>query len=91
MKKGDLFMKHIEYKAEGVCARIIEFDLDDNNVIFNCKFIGGCPGNLKAISKLVEGKKANEISELLKGNTCRDKLTSCADQLSLALLKAING
>lgn len=84
-------MRHIEYKAEGVCARTIKFDLDDNNVITNCKFFGGCNGNLKAISKLVEGKKACEISEILKGNTCGPKTTSCADQLSIALLKAING
>ncbi len=84
-------MRHIEYKTEGVCARTIEFDLDDNNVISNCKFLGGCNGNLKAISKLVEGKKASEISEILKGNTCGPKTTSCADQLSIALLKAING
>ena len=83
-------MKHITYKTEGTCAKVIELDLDENNVIYNCKFLGGCNGNLKAISKLVEGKKAEEISELLKGNTCGPRSTSCADQLSIALYKAIN-
>ncbi len=83
-------MKHIQYATHGTCAKIIELDLDDNNIIHNCKFIGGCNGNLKAISKLVEGKKASEISELLRGNTCGPRPTSCADQLSIALLAAIN-
>ena len=43
-------MKHISYNTHGTCARIINFDLDDNNVIHNVTFIGGCNGNLKAIS-----------------------------------------
>ena len=84
-------MKHITYNTSGTCAKVIELDLDDNNVIHNCKFLGGCNGNLKAISKLVEGKKASEISGLLKGNTCGPRPTSCADQLSIALEQAING
>ena len=83
-------MKHIQFKTTGTCARVIELDLDDNNIIHNCKFEGGCNGNLKAISKLVEGKEASEISKILKGNTCGPRATSCADQLSLALENAIN-
>lgn len=83
-------MKHIEYKTTGTCAKVIVLDLDDNNIIHNCQFIGGCNGNLKAISKLVEGKSASEISQILKGNTCGPRPTSCADQLSIALFNAIN-
>lgn len=83
-------MKHITYKTTGTCARVIHFDLDDNNVIHNCQFEGGCNGNLKAISKLVNGKQANEISTILAGNTCGPRPTSCADQLSIALQKAIS-
>ena len=83
-------MKHFEYKTQGTCSRVISFDLDENNVIFNCKFEGGCNGNLKGICKLVEGRKANEISDLLKGNTCGPRPTSCPDQLSKALELAIN-
>ena len=73
-----------------VCTRLIEFDLDENNLIHNAKFTGGCNGNLKAISKLIEGKKAEDVAEILKGNLCGQRSTSCADQLSIALLKAIN-
>lgn len=82
-------MKHIEFKTTGTCSKVITLDLDDNNIIHNCHFEGGCNGNLKAISKLVEGKEAKEIANILKGNTCGPRSTSCADQLSIALTEAI--
>ena len=75
------------YKTQGVCAREISFDIN-NNVITNVQFVGGCNGNLKAISKLVDGMTANEIKQKLKGNTCGWKQTSCADQLAIAVQKA---
>ena len=83
-------MKHIKFNTKGTCARVIDFDLDDQNKIRNLVFTGGCNGNLKAISKLCEGQDASSISEILKGNTCGPRPTSCADQLSIALLNAIN-
>ena len=81
-------MKHT-YQTSGTCAREIQFEID-NGTIHNVCFIGGCNGNLKAIAKLVEGKNAEEIATLLKGNTCGPRNTSCADQLSKALTKALN-
>ncbi len=77
------------YKTKGTCSREISFDLDDG-IITNVKFDGGCNGNLKAISILVEGKDAKEISQLLRGNVCGMKSTSCADQLSRAIDEAIS-
>lgn len=82
-------MKHIDYIPVGVCSRHIQFDLDDEQRIHNLSFEGGCNGNLKAISKLCEGKSASEIALILKGNTCGMRPTSCADQLANAILKAI--
>lgn len=82
-------MKHIEYKTSGVCSMFIIFDLDENNKLHNMEFIGGCNGNLKAISKLCEGKDAVEIKDILKGNTCGGRSTSCADQLSKAIEEAL--
>ena len=81
-------MKHIDYKPCDVCSRRIEFDIDDNNKIHNIVFTGGCNGNLKAISKLCEGNDADLISNILAGNTCGMKSTSCADQLSKAIKNA---
>lgn len=75
----------ITYAAQGVCARQINFEIKDGK-LHNVSFVGGCPGNLQAIGKLVEGKDAREIAELLAGNDCRGRGTSCADQLSRAIL-----
>lgn len=76
-----------EYKTRGVCAREITFEMEDGKV-HDVKFSGGCNGNLKAISKLVEGMDAEKVIRILRGNTCGIKPTSCADQLALALEKA---
>ena len=72
------------YYTKGTCSRQIIFDVDGENNIHNVKFIGGCGGNLQGISKLVEGKNIDEISETLKGIKCRNN-TSCPDQLSQAI------
>ena len=77
------------FKTRGTCATNISFDIDDGKVS-NIQFTGGCNGNLKAISKLCEGKDASEIASILEGNKCGMKNTSCADQLSKALKEAIN-
>ena len=45
-------------------------------------------GNLKGISKLVAGKNIDDVIALLRGNTCRNKPTSCPDQLTYALEEA---
>ena len=76
----------ITYKTKGTCARSITFDKDENGKITNISFEGGCNGNLKAISKLCDGMKVEEIVAKLKGNTCGFKSTSCADQLAKAVM-----
>jgi len=70
---------------EGVCSKKIEFDID-NGKIKNVKFVGGCPGNLQAISLLIEGMPVEEVIQKFKGNLCRNG-TSCTDQLAKALEK----
>ena len=77
-------MEHVTYNPRGVCAVQIDFDVEDGK-IYNLKFIGGCNGNLKAIGKLVEGKDATETADILRGNICGMKGTSCADQLAKAI------
>ena len=76
-----------DYRTQGVCAGVISFDID-GDVITNIQFLGGCNGNLKAISKLVDGQTVDYIESKLKGNTCGMKNTSCADQLAIAVRKA---
>ena len=79
--------QHCEYATKGTCSRRIFFDID-GDVISNISFEGGCNGNLKAISKLVDGWTVDKIESYLKGNLCGMRNTSCADQLAIAVRKA---
>ena len=75
------------YTPRGVCSRRIDVELD-GDVIKEVGFVGGCDGNLKAISKLVAGKNVEEVVSLLEGNTCGRRSTSCADQMCKAIREA---
>ena len=66
----------------------ITFSIDEGK-LHNLTFYGGCDGNLKAIGRLVEGKDASEIAAVLEGNQCGMRGTSCADQFSKAIKKAL--
>ena len=75
-------------ETENTCARRIRFTLT-GNVVTNVQFLdGGCPGNLQAVPKLVEGMTVEEIEEKIGGIICGIKGTSCADQLAKAVRKA---
>ena len=76
-----------EMVPEGVGPIKICFDLD-GNIVTNISFTNGCNGNLKAISKVVNGMTVEQIEGYFKGNTCRQKPTSCADQLARLVRKA---
>lgn len=80
-------MTHHTYKTQMTCSQLIDFDLD-GDVVTNIVFTSGCNGNLKAISKLLEGKTVGYIEETLRGNTCGRRPTSCADQLAIAVREA---
>lgn len=82
-------MQHT-YKTSNTCSTEIKFRLDNDGIVRDVEFIGGCNGNLKAIAKLVEGCSAAEIEEKLAGITCGRRPTSCADQLANAVKKAYN-
>lgn len=73
------------YRTKGTCSLAIEIDMDDNHIINNVKFVGGCNGNTKGISSLVKGQKAEDVISRLEGITCGAKQTSCPDQLACAL------
>ncbi|MBR4071807.1 MAG: TIGR03905 family TSCPD domain-containing protein [Clostridia bacterium] len=76
------------FRTRGVCATTINFELEDG-IVSDVSFVGGCNGNLKAISRLVEGMEAEKVINILKGNTCGFKKTSCADQFAIALSEAL--
>lgn len=73
------------FKTTGVCARTINFEIE-NDKVKNVSFDGGCRGNTTGVSKLVEGRNIDEVISLLEGVQCRGG-TSCPDQLAKALKK----
>ncbi len=77
-------MGKLSFTPTGVCCKVIDIELE-GGVIRSVKFIGGCDGNLKGISRLVVGQNAATISKLLRGVDCRGRGTSCPDQLAIAL------
>ena len=76
-----------EYKTKGTCSKKIHFELREGRV-YSVSFEGGCNGNLKALSILVEGMETDELIKKLKGLRCGDRKTSCADQLATAVAQA---
>ncbi|MBO5621038.1 MAG: TIGR03905 family TSCPD domain-containing protein [Butyrivibrio sp.] len=78
------------YKTKGTCSTQIDLDVEDG-IVKNVKFTGGCNGNLQGVAKLVEGMKAEDVIEKLRGIKCGFKNTSCPDQLSFAIEEAMKG
>lgn len=78
-------MKHITYKTTGTCSQYIDLDVDDNGIIQQIFFTGGCNGNLQGISSLVRGMHVEDVKKKLNGIRCGFKSTSCPDQLVRAI------
>ena len=66
---------------------MMQVAIQDGKVV-DAEFYGGCNGNLKAISKILDGWTVEEIEAKVKGNDCRGRGTSCADQLAIAVRQA---
>ena len=77
------------FRPQGVCAREMHVDVNDQGVIENLEVVGGCSGNLQGISALVKGMSAQEAITRLKGIHCGFKPTSCPDQLARGLEKIL--
>ena len=77
------------FKTRGVCARTIEFELNDDKIIENARFEGGCGGNTQGVARLVTGLSAGDAIKKLKGINCGGRGTSCPDQFSAALEQAV--
>ena len=80
----------MDYKTKGTCSTNIHFEVEDGKVK-NVSFTGGCNGNLKGISALVEGMKVEDVIDKLEGTTCSFKPTSRPDQLAKALKNYLQG
>ena len=78
-------MKNYIYKTKGVCSREIHLEIDDNNIITDARYVGGCSGNTQGVAALVKGMSIDEAILRLSGIKCGMKSTSCPDQLAVAL------
>lgn len=81
--EGNIRHVAVEPSAK-VCSTRIDFDIEDGR-LHNVRYTGGCHGNLQAIGRLLEGMDAAKASALLSGVDCRQRGTSCTDQLSRAI------
>ena len=76
-------------KNKGVCSLSTEVTLTDDGVIESVTVVGGCNGNLKGISALLKGMKAEDAIARMEGTTCGPRPTSCPDQIAKNLKKAL--
>lgn len=72
------------FRPKGVCSQIMEIETEGSKLT-SLKVTGGCSGNLKGISSLVQGMEIDEVISRLEGIRCGFKSTSCPDQLAKAL------
>ena len=77
--------KHVQYETQGTCSKLIDVTADENDVIQQVFFLGGCHGNLQGVSQLVKGLRIDDVIQKLDGIRCGNKPTSCPDQLCRAL------
>ena len=82
-------MKTYSFTPQGVCAKQITFAIDEQGKLHDVHFVGGCPGNTLALGKLLEDTDAQRAVDILKGNPCDQRGTSCADQLAQAVEQAL--
>ena len=75
----------MRYATSRTCSREIDFEVDNNNIVTSCEFIGGCMGNTQGVARLVVGRSVADVIKTLEGINCGNRGTSCPDQLAQAL------
>ena len=82
-------MKTYTYQPKGVCSRQIVVEADEDRVITDVRFVGGCSGNTQGVAALVIGQKADDVIPKIENIRCGGKTTSCPAQLAIALKRAL--
>ncbi len=83
--------KIYEYETSPeVCSESMKFEIEGDTVK-KVEIVGGCPGNLIGISRLVEGMKIADVIAKFEGISCAGKPTSCPDQMAKALKQYLAG
>lgn len=76
-------------RNSGTCSTETQVTLSADGTIEEVRVLGGCNGNLKGISQLLKGMKAEDAIAKMQGTRCGPRPTSCPDQISLALKEAL--
>ena len=61
--------KSFSFPNVGTCSRQTNIVLNDDHTIESVEVIGGCNGNLKGISRLLKGMKAEDAIARMEGTT----------------------
>ena len=77
----------LSYIPSGVCCTRIDLEIEDG-IVRHCAFTDGCEGNLSAVSRLIVGRRPEELIPLLHDIPC-DGHGSCPAQLALALRQCV--
>ena len=78
-------MANISYATKGTCSRQIDIEINENGIITDVKFTGGCSGNTQGVAALVKDMHIDDAIRRLEGIKCGPRSTSCPDQLANAL------
>ena len=81
--------KSFEFPNVGTCSKLTKIVLNDDHTIESIEVVGGCNGNLKGISRLLKGMKAEDAIARLDGTLCGFRGTSCPDQIAITLEEAL--
>ena len=81
--------KSFSYPNKGTCSKETHIVLNDDHTIESIEVVGGCNGNLKGISRLLKGMKAEDAIARMEGTTCGPRPTSCPDQIAQNLKRAL--
>lgn len=76
-------------KERHICAKKIVIEVK-NGLIEDLVVIGGCSGNLSAITKLIRGLSIEEVIDKLSDIRCGFKETSCPDTIAYLLKKVFD-
>ena len=76
----------LSFKPQGVCSVKMNI-VHENGIILDASVVGGCNGNLKGLKSLIKGMDIDDVIKRLQGITCKDKPTSCPDQLAQCLIQ----
>ena len=76
------------YFPQGICAKRIRVEIE-NDIIKDVHLAGCCDGQANMLKKICIGTNAKMMADLLLGNECQNRGTSCANELAKCIVKEL--